>query len=470
MTLTRRRTKTDYLDTALALANELCPHPHAYVVAHVDMAQVARAAGVSRTALYRLWDTQESFRAELAAYMAAHDDAPWMAEGGLDTDPRPLLRAGIAGLPQTDDLTAVIAERERSRVTQQAAALGQALRQAGRQTTPGIAATDVSLLASGMADGLALAARITPPEVSLAVPDRGDRHRPLLPVALELLVDGLSQGDRPAGSAPIGRVPRGTGGPASDLSVPGPSEARVEHSGRRLDYLRLAAELAGREPTHDEPGDSYALGYVSLDALARAEGVTRAAVRKQWPTQAEFRPDLFAHLLGRHRRKVLDHVGAATHPGDAGEALLALGDVLFDQVQADMGLVSHLSFAPQLVLPRFRTYVHRHVRPLLTQAGAALSDLLAAVGRQVRPELDENQTAVVVLAFLDGMTRMGRTHPDLRARRAPHGDHTHSLVAVGFESLLLGLSRPFEPRPVDAIDLRTSRPALDPPPTRRTTS
>jgi hypothetical protein len=237
-----------------------------------------------------------------------------------------------------------------------------------------------------------------------------------------------------------GRQPRG-----QMIRLAPPPQSSLDYSGRRLDYLRHAAELARREHGQAEPADSCALGYVSLDALARAEGVTRAAVRKLWPSQAAFRPDLFAHLLTRHRLAVvgaMSHVTGSACPPD--ELLRRVGDELFEQVQRERRQVSHLSFAPQFVLPSFRAYIQGHTGPLLDSTGAALAELLRAAGRRPAPGLDGRRGAALVLAFVDGMTRVSRTLPELGRDHVagPPGDGRHSLLAVAFEKLLLGSSLP----------------------------
>jgi AcrR family transcriptional regulator len=485
MTLTRRRTKTDYLDTALSLANERSSGvPYAYAVAHVDVAQVAEAAGVSRAALYRLWETQESFRADLAAYLAAQDDAPLYelartllntTQAELGADPHPLLRAGIAGYPDASSLTAVIAERERWRLARHAALVDRALRSTGRRCLPGLTPADISLVTNAVADGIALATRMTPPDLPLVVGPDSPRPWTVLALAVCELFDGMSQ---------PGRQPHSETRPPAQ-----PPRPSVDYSGRRLDYLRLAAELARREHSQAEPADSCALGYVSLDALARAEGVTRAAVRKLWPTQAAFRPDLFAHLLTRHRQSVAEAMtraasrvtAAGSSDGEAevktaGDVLLRVGDELFEQVELTRRQVSHLSFAPQFVLPSFRSYIHHHNAPLLDSIDVALTELLRAAGRRPRPGLDGRRGAVLVLAFVDGMTRVSRTLPemvrdDVALVLHPSsdtdsndsndsngcGDSTdntgsgsrHSLLAVAFEKLLLRSSLPLSTSSAD---------------------
>jgi AcrR family transcriptional regulator len=175
--------------------------------------------------------------------------------------------------------------------------------------------------------------------------------------------------------------------------------------------------------------------------LARAEGVTRAAVRKLWPTQAAFRLDLFAHLLARHRDTVVRRLAPAPRPpGPAEDVLLRVGDDLYAQVCADVARVSHLTFAPQFVLPGFRAHAHRHVDALVDRAATTLEALLAAVGRRARPGLPTRGLAVVVLALVDGATRLVRTRPDAVRAEVEHRGRRHSLFAVAFTHLVLGLT------------------------------
>lgn len=482
----RRRSKSSYLDLAVGLANEyhaLGVTPHAYAVAHVDIARVAEVSCVSRTALYRLWETQESFRAELAAYLAARDEAPWMERSGrrlggaltypdelfelirqrlnadqdsLATDPRPLLRAGVAGYPVANPVTAVIAERELCRLSHHAEVVSRALRSTGRRCRDGLVPTDISVVTTCMADGLALAARMTPPRLRFTVAAETERPWSLFALAVSALFDGMTEPD------PEGVTPTGAGSPdLNAAALPIDQAIGGAPRGRRLDYLRAAAELASAEPPEDELRDGYAVGYVGLDSLARAGGVTRAAVRKLWPTQAAFRLDLFVHLLSRHRHMVSErfrqaalalsgeargqHLRARDNPERSRlqHALLRAGDELFAQLCDERSRVSHLTFAPQFVFPSFRSHIHQHVDPLLASTAAHLTELLSAIGRRLRPGLTGIQAAILAHSLIDGMTRVGRTIPEVTQRPVPYEGGFHSLLGAAMADLFWGLSEEF---------------------------
>jgi AcrR family transcriptional regulator len=407
-----RRSRAHYLDTALALAERRPAAgvtPHAYVVAHVDVAQVAEAAGVSRTALYRLWDTQEAFRADLVALLAATDEAPGLRLGpspaatppgrapALDPaavvdpvaavgDRRALLRAGIAGYPGAAAVTAVLAHGERDRLARHAAHLAATLAAAGRRCRPGLTPAGLGAAVACLADGVALAAATTP--------EATDPR--LVAAGVGALLAGLTE---PAGSAPApGPADDGGATPVAG-SEPAPAAWawRGAPTGRRLHYLRVAAGLAA-ETRGSGPADGGALGYVGLDTLARAEGVTRAAVRKLWPTQAAFRADLYGHLLARHG----DAVTGALAGGPDGRG--GAGARLFDALGTDPDRASHLAFAPQLVVPAFRAAARRHAEARLERTAVAL-----AGGRA---------QAVLALALVDGATRLARTRPGAIGRTA----------------------------------------------------
>ena len=180
--------------------------------------------------------------------------------------------------------------------------------------------------------------------------------------------------------------------PAPTAGVPAPT-------GRRLHYLRVAAGLAA-VPRGGGPADGGALGYVGLDTLARAEGVTRAAVRKLWPTQAAFRADLYGHLLARHGDAL-----AAALAGDRGDGPAdGVGAGVFDGLGADPHRVSHLAFAPQLVVPAFRSAARRPAEARVERTAAALAGTRAQ--------------AVLALALVDGATRLARTRPTAVRRPA----------------------------------------------------
>jgi AcrR family transcriptional regulator len=487
------------MDAALALADrraQVGPAPYAYAVAHVDMAQVAEAAGVSRSALYRLWDTQDAFRADLAAHLAATDDAPWLAidaerlggasvppdafreltrrllaegQDQLASDAQPLLRAGFAGYPNAREVTGVIGEREGWRLLGHAELVERALAAAGRRCVDGVRPLDLAVATACVAEGLALAAHMTPPDQHLAVGCDPARPWSLLAAAACLLFEGLSEPDPGAdrrGGAAAAR-PAAAPPPPPRPPLPVRPEA-LEPTGRRRYYLDLAARLAGRRPGPDpgspEPGagaegagtdrpDGTGLGYVSLDVLARAEGVTRGAVRKLWPTEASFGLDMFAHLLGRHRAAVAGRLAAVsaapTPPASASEAgWLRAGDDLLAHARSEGARLSHLTFAPRFVLPSFRSRAQRHAGAVGDRVAVALVDLLEAGGRRLPAGVPARGLAVLVLALVDGTTRVFRTVPELVRRDVAWRDGHHSLLGISLATLLGGLSRRSGPRSV----------------------
>jgi hypothetical protein len=127
---------------------------------------------------------------------------------------------------------------------------------------------------------------------------------------------------------------------------------------------------------------------------------------------------------------------------EASDALLRAGAGLVDQVHAGLGRVSHLTFVPHLVVPAFRARVRGSIGEGLVGPSAALADLLSAVRRRPRPDVAGDRLPVVVLALVDGLTRVARTLPEQAERRIEHRGGRHGLLAVALERLVLELTEP----------------------------
>lgn len=455
-----QQAKLDHLDTALALADRFASRdlsPDARLVAHVDVAEVAAAAGVSRTALYRLWTTQEAFRSDLARHLAERDHATWMtapaaveqpfteqpratqprrelhrlmgmAYDSLRSSPWLILRAGAAGHPGAAAALRAIASREVWRVTHLADRLDRLVHRSKRRYVAGIKPLTLATAVTCLAEGLALQAHLTP---TSAAAER--QRRALLSRAAKALVEATTE---PLGSeSPPSPLHQSTG-----QVPPGPSRRLTR---RREHYLQLAAGLA-LQPAYRQRASGSSLGYIGIDALARAEGVTRAAFRRIWPTQASFLVDLSSHLLGRHRQALVDQAAAASQSSGRGDPsaspLLALGDEILAATCAGRGVVSHLSIAPQLSFPAFRTAIQRNHAALMDSLAGTVEGLVAGLGHRVRPGR-QHELAVLLTGFVDGVTRWDRTHQDTdglapwRRCLRPGG---HSLFAVLLEAVVLG--------------------------------
>jgi AcrR family transcriptional regulator len=451
-----KRTKLRYLDTALELASRhaaLDVEPDAQAVAHVQIADVAATAGVTRTALYRLWPTQDAFRSDLASYLAARDDAPWMSpdtryldpsltypdgfcrltrevfntvQDDLADDLRPLLRAGIAGHPHAASARHAIAEREGWRLGRHGDFLCKVLENLRRRCVSGITATDISVTIACVADGLALARRTSSTEQLQVGSD--DQSWSLLALAVCALFDGLTEPDHD---------PPGASGEQTSASA-SPPQPQVEPAGRRRHYLDVAAMLAARSERQEAGGD--ALGGVGLDALARAERMTRAAFRKLWPTQAAFGLDVAAHMVRRHRQAVAKLLGEGDSQTSVSRAgPLDVGDRLAQFVKAERTRVSHLTVAPQLILPDVQDHLRQQAAPLLEGATAALRPLLLTLRRRVPADASQ-QLAILVVALVDGVTRVDRTLSTPTAsllEERPDGlGRSHTLLAMALDALL----------------------------------
>jgi AcrR family transcriptional regulator len=416
------RSREDHLDVALALAEKQVandPSPQAHVVAHLQVADVAAAAGVSRTALYRLWETQDAFRADLTEFLAAGDDAPWMApahqylEPGLTyphgfraltgrvftmvdqqlaTDVRPLIRMGIAGHPREGRANQATALRELWRLDRYGRFLQAVMANTGRRCRPGVTAHDVAAAVANLADGLAFELRLR----SGVAPTPGTRPplpRGLFALGFQALFDGMTEPGTTSRSVPERPVPS----PESAV----PPVVDVARTRRRRHYLTIAAQLVAQGKGDGAPG--CVLGFVDLDVLARGARLSRTAFRRIWPTQAAFGLDLAAHLLRQRRQAVVAALAAGPPPGPLGP-----GASLARLVLPDPSRIGHLVVAPHLTSAPVAEHLRRAVAPLADDTAGALLPLLASC-RQVPVRHCPDHLGVLVHALVDGTTRMART-------------------------------------------------------------
>jgi AcrR family transcriptional regulator len=190
-----RRTKderrTDYLDIGVDLvveAGEGAPPDPGLALAHVRIAEVAHRAGVTKGALYHLWDSQEDYWSDLLRYMldeqklASLNDVPAVSGELLERLGRPptvvewanhvfdhfkdepsfFARIGIFSYLHDDDVRTRIDQEFHTGLEQFSGLVGNAVARFGRRTRPGATLDDLTVAVAALLQGLCLEYRIDP--------------------------------------------------------------------------------------------------------------------------------------------------------------------------------------------------------------------------------------------------------------------------------------------------------------------
>jgi AcrR family transcriptional regulator len=307
-----------------------------YIAAKVKLDEVADTLGLTRTALYRRWDTQHDFWADLSRYLVLEhdaserrDDLPWRAEpgppldlrrfpqvleafrtsiGGIQADLHADLRILVrASLFAYDDLPGMAAERratDRQRIRDLAGHLAAIVHGLGYRFTEPLDAFGAATALWCLADGLTVRSWRQPglADATISVDD-GDGPAPWSLLAYcgrALLMEATTRG-RLAADAPDGT----TGPELADGAHDRPS---AEWSAGQLKALEAAAGLFHERVDPAQPTDHdhevSALGQITMASVARECGVSRRAVYNVWPSTDELRLDLLSALLSAERRAI----------------------------------------------------------------------------------------------------------------------------------------------------------------------
>ena len=227
-----RRTKAerrlDYLDIGAELVAEggasATPDP-GLALAHVRIAEVAERAGVTKGALYHLWDSQEAYWHDLLEFLLQedrltgssnvpeltshlnelHDADPTMGEWAnflfdrFKDDPTFFTRISIFAYLLGDDFREEL-DQEFRQALDKFMVMGQAtVDRMGRRVRPGMNMGDFAVAVSALMQGLCLEHRIDPgrtPELEI-----DGRRLTLFGVATEALLDAFTEVPADTGSS-----------------------------------------------------------------------------------------------------------------------------------------------------------------------------------------------------------------------------------------------------------------------------
>lgn len=184
----RRR---DYLDIGMEIVAESAtsarPDP-GLALAHVRIAEVAERAGVTKGALYHLWDSQEAYWHDLLKFLleerrlAGFADVPDLARQLIDStdgvptidawanfvfdhfkdEPTYFARIGIFSYLHDDEFRAGLDEEFRASITAFEDLVADRVEELGRRARPGVQIRDFAIAVSALMQGLCLEHRIDP--------------------------------------------------------------------------------------------------------------------------------------------------------------------------------------------------------------------------------------------------------------------------------------------------------------------
>ncbi len=475
-----RRSKEDLLRAAVTLADQVstaAPVRH-YAVAHVSMSAVAKVAGVTRGALYRLWPTQQDFWNDLVEVILAGDigddasaDAPslppapsWLGHGSLHShvadaaqdllllDRSPLVQIGLAGYPGPSTATHALAERRADQVARLGRHISHELHADKSWCLGGLTATDIATAIAAIGNGLPITGRIARhTELSFHHRELAEPPHSVLGVALAAIHANLTRPvrlDTPFEQQAAATVVEQQRWSRLPTRTP-------RGSGRRREYLQHAVALATDRATASE-GLDRALGHVHLDTLARTADVTRRTLSNLWPDQAAFRLDLFSHLLARERQwigRAISH-GTAYHRRQQMsefDAFLTAGDQLHAALADHLGSVSFLAYAPLLAARKLAVRARQDHDELLDDAAQQVSLLLDVTRRRPRRGVTMRQIALALFTLADGTNRLMRIDPALTRTDIAHDGEKHTITGFATAAILTGLTEAPGVRP-EAVD------------------
>jgi AcrR family transcriptional regulator len=463
-----RTTKADrreeYLDIGAQLVAEsgqAGAHQPALALAHVRIADVAARAGVTKGALYHLWDSQHAYWEDLLEYLLATQGTQGAAEiaalvdglGGRDpvdvvayanatfdsfsADPSFFVRIALTSYLGTGEERDPFDSRVREGMDRFAPILDEVLAGLGWRWRSGVAPRHYMTAVAALLQGLAIYDRVAPngaPEFL----DADGRRVTLYACATEALLRGCARSDgAPAIERPtaVRRRP-----PWARLEIdpdagpdPSPDEApvlvdaapvtrrgRPTLEQRRLDYLRTGAEIAMDLDRSGRGGAVDALVNIRLADVAERAGVTKGALYHVWDDQDAFRADLLAHLLDvdeRHGmadtevaiRRLAVELRRGPEGPDLAQVIRHMTGFAFDRLKDDPVHAARFAFATHLHHPGVR-------RPLARTTDAYLrhyEGLLELSGRRVRAPFTVRDLSAVVNASMEGLLLRYRTSPDL---------------------------------------------------------
>ena len=457
-----RRTKDerrrDYLDIGMELVAEgpgAVPPDPGLALAHVRIAEVAERAGVTKGALYHLWDSQEAYWHDLLRYLlddhrlAGFADVPDVTRQLADElgvrptaaqwanfvfdhfkdEPTFFARIGVFSYLQDDEFRRGLDEEFRTSLDRFEEITSDYVRANGRRARPGMEIRDFAVAVSALMQGLCLEHRVRPgPDTRRR---RRWRRRPRQPV----------RGRR-------GGAARGLHGTRARRVRPrrnGRLMARPTAEDRRRDYLQVGADIVAEfDLANAKQVPLDALANVKVAEVARRAGVTKGALYHIWDSQEDYRRDLLQHLLELEEQAGIRETTAmmdSLSPGlDLGDVFCRPSDYAFDRLKDDPKMLARFSFYNYADDPE----VNRLLSHGATAFESYYDTYLRAAHRRVREPFTLQQMVTSSTAYFFGMIIRHRTSPLQADAAVEREGRRWSLYTFGLRALIDHFTEPVD--------------------------
>lgn len=426
--------RSRYLIAAAELAMAVTPGRQSvpYVAAKVRLSEVAVELGVTRTALYRRWETQEEFWNDLTRYLVVYadyqldpTDLPWWqptrvrstfrfaesvdrsrrdansAQHALAHDSNLFIRASLCAYGDLPDIPALSASVNQFRIAALGAQFDQTLAMYDCVFAPPQTGQRAAAATWCTGDGFGVASRFLPElDASEIMIDDGLGPKPWCLIGFAVRAMQME-----------GAQLRSAGAPRASATVPAPAapSAQERWEPAQLEVLEAAHRMIVQRVLPGSGADHVtALGQITMASVARASRASRRAIYNVWESQDDLRLDLLSALLRNERLMLarrLERLRATSRGADHAAALAA---TLLHQPATCRVWQGHVRLA--YLADANHPEVHRR-----NAAGLrAIIEVLADHLRETWPDrpsasvLNDRQFAAIVFCMGSGANRLVR--------------------------------------------------------------
>ncbi|WP_426571017.1 TetR/AcrR family transcriptional regulator [Aquihabitans sp. McL0605] len=417
-----RRTPSEYVDEALAALDDWGP---AETGIGLTIGGVAHAAGVTRSTIYRRWDTASELNEDLV-WSTVTQSMGWCRRL-LDTDPstsfelaletalgQPVDALGVPCLsvivswPSTSTARAGAEAWEEQWLAAFATWLEAHLAAHGRAPGPEASSELLAVAITGLVNGRFLLVAMRHgivPEAWLA------ESVPGLVAACSRLVASLTVGAEPAGDGPPAKA-------APVITLPFADVPEVKQR------IFQAVEECVLRSSFGDPGFPAPQRLVDIARLARRLGISDRRLYQLWPSAASFNAELTVAILERTRLDTEEVVMEALRLGlEAPYETFAHLLASCFQAAVDCGTryLPTSAFACTLpaIDPEARTALAGALDDWRDSVQVLCLAMLAMAGWFRLPEVPIEEYTQLVFEQVAGLQRLVGLHPSLLARTVP---------------------------------------------------
>lgn len=438
-----------------------------FVVSHITIEDTAKAMGVGRSRLYKLWPSKIDFWVDVIKFVAVRDLAP-SALGpdfvvgdaaelsrGLEPARRAMngvqewarndswmaLNIALAGYPDNERLATFLAETRRQGVAGYARLGEGALIQLRRAPIEPLVVDDLAVWFDCVLEGVASSARLTARVDALSITLDDDAvHGPygLLSYAHRCMLQRLTE--------PSERGVRATSTPA-DGAVSDVTWTKAQTAVLMTAASMLASALRG-DASGGDRGTSAPLGYVTIDRVARRAGVTRQAIQRVWSSQHDLRNDLMRHLHRLEAQATVAVLRRALREGyqaGADGMLIAAERLIAHQVAvAESSPLSYLAYSSHYHDRTIREIGRLELEMVLEQCANDLDLLFRAWRCRPRRGVTSFHIAALMLPTVQAVGRLHRTNPELLRQDLPFRNGRWSAMAIILHEVVAASLEPID--------------------------